>query len=83
MKIINDTNIDPNAYTNAETLSIFCVDTISTDEAFLTLIKEAFEEDTTSVFRDYGEVLRGIHNRLISEGYIFSDGKFCKKDGKI
>jgi hypothetical protein len=36
-------------------------------------------EETKASLREYGEVLRSIHNRLISEGYIWSNGKFLKK----
>jgi hypothetical protein len=33
-----------------------------------------FNEETLKSFRDLGDVLLRIHNRLISEGYIIRDG---------
>lgn len=83
MKTINN-NANINLKIDApETLSVFCFDTIIVEEAFLTFIREAYEEDMLSAHREYGEVLRSIHNRLISEGYVFSNGKFYKKDDKM
>ena len=38
-----------------------------------------FEEDEVRAFGELSEVLRGIHNRLISEGYEISNGVIFKK----
>lgn len=40
-----------------------------------------FSEETAAALREYGEVLRDIHNRMISEGYVFHNGEFYKKEG--
>lgn len=61
-------------------LSVYCFDTVSIDEAFLSLLDQIFEEETIDTLREYGEVLRGIHKRLISEGYVFINGKFYKEE---
>lgn len=45
--------------------------------------KRIFSDETMASLREYGEVLRKIHNRALSEGYVFVDGKFYKKDGPI
>ena len=81
---MNKFNINSNLLTKidtgAEYLSVFCFDGLSINEAFLVLINEVFKEETINTLREYGEVLEGIHNRLISEGYIFIDGKFYKEE---
>lgn len=66
-----------------EFLSIFCFDTISIDEAFRSLVRQFFSKETMTSLREYGEVLRGIHNRLISEGYVINKGEFYKNGVKI
>ena len=62
------------------TLSIFCFDSMSISEALLVLVQQVFNEETVISLIEYGEVLRGIRNRLISEGYVFTNGKFYKND---
>ena len=37
-------------------------------------------EETIRAVRELGEILRRIHNRVTSEGYIFKDGKYIKPD---
>ena len=39
-------------------------------------------EETIKAVRELGAVLRRIHNRLVSEGYIFQDGEYIKPDGE-
>ena len=72
--------ISPDIQPVNNTLSVCCFDTLATDEAFLVLVQEIFEEETIDILREYGEVLRGIHNRLISEGNVFINGKFYKQE---
>lgn len=62
-----------------EMLEIFCTDTLSISEAFLTVAGQIFDEETLVSLREYGEILRGIHNRLVSEGYVINNGKIYKK----
>lgn len=62
------------------TLSIFCFDSMSISEALLVLVQQVFDEETITSLIEYGEVLRGIRNRLISEGYVYTNGKFYKND---
>lgn len=69
-------------------LSVFCFDAISISDTFISatffaLARQIFSEETMESLREYGEVLRGIHRRLLSEGYVFSNGKFYRKDDKI
>ncbi|MFA6552407.1 MAG: hypothetical protein WCT19_02790 [Candidatus Paceibacterota bacterium] len=64
-------------------LSVFCFDTISIDSAFRVLAQQFFSEETVVSLKEYGEVLRGIHNRLISEGYVINNGKFYKKSDNV
>ncbi len=40
-------------------------------------------EETIQAMKELGEILRGIHNRLISEGYTIKDGKIYKPDGTL
>ena len=62
------------------TLSIFCVDSIETNEAFLTLVDQEVDEELIPTIAEYGEILMGIHNRLMAEGYEFINGKPCKQN---
>lgn len=39
-----------------------------------------FSEETMDSFNELGAVLRRIHKRLISEGYIIKDGKIIKNE---
>lgn len=40
-----------------------------------------FSEDCVASLTELGEVLRGIHKRLISEGWTIEDGVFTSPDG--
>lgn len=62
------------------TLSIFCVDSIEANEALLTLVDQEVDEELIPTIAEYGEVLMGIHNRLMTEGYEFINGKLCKQN---
>lgn len=48
------------------------------DQQSLQKNKSEFTDETIQSLRDLGEVLRNIHNRLISEGYVLFNGKFIK-----
>lgn len=41
------------------------------------------DEERIAAWTEYGEVLRGIHNRLISEGYVYKDGKFYRESENV
>lgn len=41
-----------------------------------------FSEETLASLRDLGEVIRKIHNRLVSEGYVIANGKILKPGEK-
>jgi hypothetical protein len=71
-----------------EPLLIFCFDKIiasdhlkevSFGEVIVAVAKEVFSKETLVSLLEYGSVLKDIHNRLISEGYIWRNGKFYKK----
>lgn len=64
-----------------ETLSIFCMDTISVVDSPIVWSLLIFTLEVVESLREYGEVLRSIHNRLISEGYVINRGKIYKPDG--
>ncbi len=38
--------------------------------------EEPFSEETLKSLYQLGEILRQIHTRVISEGYVFKDDKF-------
>lgn len=45
--------------------------------------KEAFQPlrgETVHALQEFGDVLRQIHKRLVSEGYIIKDGKMFKPE---
>jgi len=69
-----------NQKTEGEMLSIFCFDTISTTEAFRNIVQQNFGKEVMTSLQELGEVLKNIHNRLISEGYVFNGGKYYKSD---
>jgi len=37
-----------------------------------------FSEETMEGLRELGDVLQGIHNRLLAEGYVMKDGQLIK-----
>jgi hypothetical protein len=39
-----------------------------------------FEETTIASLKELGAVFGRIHKRVVSEGYVMSDGKFIKPD---
>ena len=41
-----------------------------------------FTDEDIQSFVELGEVLRKIHNRLLSEGYVIKDGKIIAPQGK-
>lgn len=41
---------------------------------------EIFSEETIQSLVGLGEILRKIHNRILSEGYVFKDDQFIKVD---
>ncbi len=41
--------------------------------------KPALTDESIKALSELGDVLRGIHNRLISEGYEIKDGSITKK----
>lgn len=71
--------MQPNNKKEEETLSIFCFDIISTSEAFRNIVQQNFGKETAISLQELGEVLKNIHSRLISEGYVFSNGEYYKK----
>lgn len=62
------------------TLLISCFDTVTAEEAFLNIIDQVFNEKLTPTLAEYAAVLMRVHNRLLSEGYVFTDGKFYKQN---
>lgn len=42
-----------------------------------------FSEEELKSISELGDVLRGIHKRLIKEGYIIKDGKITKPKDDI
>ena len=42
----------------------------------------SFSDETIKSLMAFGEVLRGIHNRLIKEGYLIKDGVIELPDSK-
>ncbi len=44
--------------------------------------KQLLTDETIKSFKELGDVLRPIHNRLVSEGYEIKDGRITKKDIK-
>ena len=40
--------------------------------------KQIFSEEEIRSISELGEILRNIHNRLISEGYIIKEGQITK-----
>lgn len=44
--------------------------------------KLALTDESIKAISELGDVLRGIHNRLISEGYEIKDGHISKKEQK-
>lgn len=40
--------------------------------------KHIFSEETIKSLFDLGEVLRKIHSRILSEGYIFKENQFIR-----
>ncbi len=42
--------------------------------------KPPFPPETVRALQEFGEVLREIHNRLLSEGYVYKNGKLYKPD---
>jgi hypothetical protein len=45
--------------------------------------KLVLPEETIRAVLELGQILRRIHDRRISEGYTFRDGKFYKPDGTL
>lgn len=43
--------------------------------------KKPFSDETIAALKELGEVLRGIHNRMISEGWIIKGGVFTPPPG--
>jgi hypothetical protein len=41
-----------------------------------------FDDDTIVGLRDLGDILMGIRQRLLAEGYIIKDGKYVPPDAK-
>lgn len=37
-----------------------------------------FSEETLQLLKELGDVLQGIHDRLVSEGYVITDGEFIQ-----
>ncbi len=68
--------------TEGKTLSIFCYDTMSVGESFRSIVQQIFDKVVMSSLRELGEVIKGIHSRLISEGYVFSSGKYYKNNNE-
>jgi hypothetical protein len=60
-------------------LSVFCFDTVSVGEAFRSIVQQNFGREVRTSLQELGEVLKGIHIRLVSEGYSISNGKYYKK----
>ena len=71
----------------ADTLLPFAVDSTQAGNTVVnedsTRTENTFNEETVESLREYGEVLRSIHNRLLSEGYIFKDGRFYNRNDNI
>ena len=44
--------------------------------------KPALTDESIKAISELGDALRGIHNRLISEGYEIKDGHISKKEQK-
>lgn len=42
--------------------------------------KNLFSDEQITTFVEYYNLLKRIHNRLISEGYIIKDGKISKSE---
>ena len=66
--------------TEGETLSIFCYDTMSVGESFRSIVQQIFDKVVMSSLQELGEVIKGIHSRLLSEGYVFNSGKYYKNN---
>jgi hypothetical protein len=45
--------------------------------------KYIFSDEQITAFVDFYNLLKRIHNRLISEGYIIKDGKISKPQSSI
>lgn len=69
--------------TEDKTLSIFCWDTMYVGEAFRNIVQQIFNKEVMSSLQELGKVLKGVHSRLISEGYIFTNGKYYKNNNDI
>ena len=68
--------------TEGETLSIFCYDTMSIGESFRSIVQQIFDKVVMSSLQELGEVIKGIHSRLLSEGYVFKSGKYYKNNNE-
>ena len=68
--------------TEGETLSIFCYDTMSIGESFRSIVQQIFDKAVMSSLCELGEVIKGIHHRLLSEGYVFNSGKYYKNNNE-
>ena len=69
--------------TEGKTLSIFCYDTMYVGEAFRSIVQQIFSKEVMSSLQELGKVLKGVHSRLISEGYVFTNGKYYKNNNDI
>ena len=69
--------------TEVKTLSIFCWDTMYVGEAFRSIVQQIFNKEVMSSLQELGKVLKGVHSRLISEGYVFTKGKYYKNNNDI
>ncbi len=61
------------------TLSIFCVDTISMSTALRSIVQQNFGREVRTSLQELGEILKSIQKRVISESYIINNGKCSKK----
>jgi hypothetical protein len=43
--------------------------------------KKPLSDETIAALKELGEVFRGIHNRLMSEGWVLKEGKLIPPPG--
>ena len=55
---------------STQTLEIFCADTISVQDISWSEVFRVFVEETIQSLCNLGIILRGIHRRLVADGYI-------------
>jgi hypothetical protein len=45
--------------------------------------KKPLSDETVAALKELGEIFRGIHRRLVSEGWVIKDGVFSPPPGYV